>query len=374
MTKIGILATARQRNGGTLLYTLSMIEALRRLPQDRYQWTLFTPQDNHEYDDLGLPIVRLPGGLAIAAARLGGKDPFGTVDKVVAPIYSTVLLITRRPFAFTLHDLQEKYYPENFSLATRAWRHTTNRLLTARASYIVCESNFVQRDIVRYFNVPSSRIAVVPAPPVSTLSNCQLDADGLATVRRRIDLPERYVFYPAQFWPHKNHRRLVEAFAHVAETHPNCFLVLTGKERDEYENVFKRVRELGLTSRIRHLGYVEQAELAALYRCATVIAVPTLFESISLPVYEAFSVGTAVCASNVVALPEQIGDAGLLFDPCSVGDIAEKISRLLGAPDLRQQLIERGRRRMMSVTHEDYARRLGEIIDAMGQSANAAER
>lgn len=62
-------------------------------------------------------------------------------------------------------------------------------------------------------------------------------------------------------------------------------------------------------------------------------AIATLFESISIPVYEAFSVGTAVCASNVVALPEQVGDAGLLFDPQSTDDITEKICALLVSPE-----------------------------------------
>jgi glycosyltransferase involved in cell wall biosynthesis len=374
MTKIAILATARQGHGGTFLYTLSMIDAMRRLPQDRYQLTLFTTQENHEYDDIGLPIVRLGGFLALTAARLGGKDPFASVDKVIAPIYSIALLTARRPFTFTLHDLQEKHYPENFSLATRVWRIATNLLLTARANSIVCESKLVQQDIVRYFGIPASRVAVVPAPPIAMLKCCQFDVQEIAAIRRKFDLPDSYIFYPAQFWPHKNHRRLIEAFARVAGNHQDCSLVLTGKERGEYRHVLEKVEELGLTEKVRHVGYVEHAELAALYHGAKVIAIPTLFESISLPVYEAFSLGVPVCASNVAALPEQIGDAGLLFDPFSIEDMADKISRLLVDPALRQQLIERGRRRMISVTHDGYAQRLREIIDAMGESPSAAGR
>jgi glycosyltransferase involved in cell wall biosynthesis len=365
MTKIGILATARQANGGTLLYTLSMLEALRRLPSPAYACTLYTAHDNHEYDALGLPIVRLGGTTGVFAARLAGRRLFDEVDVVLAPVYSMKLLGTRRPFAFTLHDLQERHLPQNFGLATRLWRRLTNRLLTRRASRIVCESRFVMQDIVRFFGVPPERVAVIPAPPVTTLRDRPADADAIEAVRRKFALPARYVFYPAQFWPHKNHRRLVDAFARVAQTRPDCALVLTGKQRDEYEPVFARVHELGLTERVRHIGYVETADLAALYRGATVAAIPTLFESISIPVYEAFAVGTAVCASNVVALPEQIGDAGLLFDPHSEEDIAEKIGTLLDRPELRADLIERGHRRIASVTHEGYAVQLAALVDAM---------
>ena len=367
MKKIALLALARERNGGTLLYTRSMIEALKLLPADRYRTTLYTTADNAEYDDCGLAIVRLPGALAIATARLAGRDPFAGEDAVLAPIYSTCLLATRLPFAFTLHDLQEKHYPQYFGLATRVWRHLTNRLLTARATRILCESRFVGSDIVAHFGVPATRIEVVPAPPIASIRAGALDAAAVAAVRRKLDLPEQFVFYPAQFWPHKNHLRLVEAFARVACDFPDCALVLTGKRRDEFERVFARVRELGLGERVRHLGYIEQSELAAVYRAATVAAIPTLFESISIPVYEAFSVGTAVCASNVLALPEQIGDAGLLFDPESVDAIAAAISRLLGDPALRRTLVERGLQRMSAVTHESYAARLGAIVDALGR-------
>jgi glycosyltransferase involved in cell wall biosynthesis len=365
MTKIGILATARQSNGGTLLYTLSMIEALRRLPQQRYSCTIYTADDNHEYDALGLPIVRLPGTLRVALDWLRGRRLFDEVDTVIAPVYSMKLLASRRPFAFTLHDLQEKHLPENFGLATRLWRELTNRILTRRAARIVCESNFVKGDIVRFFGVPAERIAVIPAPPVTSLRDSRLDDANLDAVRAKFKLPQRYVFYPAQFWPHKNHRRLVEAFARVATAHPDCALVLTGKQRDEFGRVFERVRELGLTSRVLHIGYVETSELGALYRCATVAAIPTLFESISIPVYEAFSIGTAVCASNVVALPEQVGDAGLLFDPLSVQDIAEKICTLLASTSLRGQLVERGLRRVASITHDGYALHLAELVDSL---------
>ena len=374
MIKVAILALARQRNGGTLPYTRSMVEALRRLPPHDFRLTLYTAFDNHEYDDLGVPLVRLPSSLALVAARLAGRDPFEDHDAVIAPIYSTILLATRRPFAFTLHDLQEKHFPEYFTFATRVWRHVTNRLLTARAAVIVCESNFVQNDIVTYFGVPSSRIEVVPAPPVSALRDVDVDADQAAATRKKFNLSSQFVFYPAQFWPHKNHLRLVEAFARVARTHPECELVLTGQERDEYARVFARVRALGLTARVRHIGYVDRHDLAALYACATLVAVPTLFESISIPIYEAFSIGTAVCASNVVALPEQVGDAGLLFDPLSIEDLAAKMESLLADPPLRQRLIERGFHRISSVTPDIYAARLARVIGTLVAQRSAGRQ
>jgi len=365
MKRIGILATARQGNGGTLLYTHSMIDALRRLPSDRYQFTIIAEADNQEYDHIGLPVVRLPGWAKPLLSRLAGGGAFAEFDALISPVYSTWLLVSVRPFCFTLHDLQERYHPQNFSPATRIWRRATNRALTSRARRIICESNFVKRDIVRFLGVPENKVAVIPAPPIALLCQSPPDTSEMALTRQKFSLPDIYVFYPAQFWPHKNHLRLLEAFAEVVRVHPQAHLVLTGKPRDEYVKVMKRIESLGLASRVLHIGYVERTELATLYRCATAVAVPTLFESISIPVYEAFALGTAVCVSNVVALPEQVGDAGLLFDPLSVTDIAGKINALLADAALRDQLVERGRRRIESVTHEQYARGLADVLDVI---------
>jgi glycosyltransferase involved in cell wall biosynthesis len=365
MTRVGILAMSRQRNGGTLPYTHSMIEALRLLPPDRFTFVIYTDADNHEYDSSGLPLTRLGRHLSILAAGLFGKDPFHDVDVVIAPIYSMLLLACKRPFAFTLHDLQEHYYPEYFSLATRIWRRLSNSLLTSRAARIICESQFVRKDILRLFPVPADRVVVVPAPPVSTLAQHLPDADSAAAVRRKFGLPQSYVFYPAQFWPHKNHLRLVQAFSPVQRTFPDTHLVLTGAKDLEYNRVFALVRELKLGHCIHHVGHVSQQDLAALYRGATVVAIPTLFESISIPVFEAFALEAPVCASNVVALPEQIGDAGLLFDPTSPDSIASAICKLLGDSALRDQLVANGVRTMSAWTHERYADQLASILDGM---------
>ena len=299
MSDIGILAVCEPQFGGTFQYTLSMIEALRLIPEHRY--TLFTTKANHWYDDLGLPIKRLPGAanvLVQAIARpLGSKSSLGLfseVEKVIAPIYSSYLLASSRAFAFTLHDLQEEYFPQYLSYKQRVWRFIINRLLARAATRIICESTNVKGDIQRYLRVEPDRIAVIPAPPVSLFRDVASDQIHLQEVRQRLSLPPQYLFYPAQFNPHKNHARLIDAFALVARQYPDCHLVLTGAIRLEFSSVMSRVKEKGLESRVRHLGQIDVLDLVAAYKLATLVVVPTLFESISIPIYEAFSCGSPV--------------------------------------------------------------------------------
>jgi glycosyltransferase involved in cell wall biosynthesis len=368
MSDIGILAVSEPQFGGTFQYTLSMIEALRLIPEHRY--TLFTTNANHWYDNLGLPIKRLPGTLNVLgdviARQLKSKTSFGLfseVEKVIAPIYSAYLLASSRPFAFTLHDLQEEYYPQYLSYKQRAWRFVINRLLARAAVRIICESTNVKADIQRFLRVEPGRISVIPAPPVSQFSGESSDPEQLNNVRQRLSLPEQYLFYPAQFNPHKNHARLIAAFALVARKFPNCHLLLTGEKRLEFSRVMSKVQELGLASRVKHLGQIDVSDLVATYKLATIVVVPTLFESISIPIYEAFSVGVPVCASGILALPEQAGNAAILFDPSSADDMANKIVATLDDADLRAKLVERGTERIHAMSIDKYAANLRRILD-----------
>lgn len=369
MTRVGILASSKPSFGGSFQYTLSMIEALRLIPNNEY--TLFVSAANNAYAHLRLPTVNLPSGLSAASRRVAQSlrpsvGLFHGVDKVIAPIYSPYLLASSRPFVFTLHDLQERYYPAYFSVAQRSWRRLMSTSLTRAAARIICESDHVKMDIIRYLHVDERKIAVIPAPPVSAFRDEDVSPDRLATVKGTLLLADQFLFYPAQFWPHKNHARLVEAFALLASRHERCQLVFTGQKAHDFDRVFARVAELGLGARVRHLGYLSTEELAAVYKLATIVVVPTLFESISIPVYEAFLAGTPVCASKVVALPEQIGDAGLLFDPTSPEDIAERIDAVLRDPVLSGELVRRGRERMRLLTIDRYALQLQELLDQVG--------
>jgi glycosyltransferase involved in cell wall biosynthesis len=219
----------------------------------------------------------------------------------------------------------------------------------------------VKTDIIRFFGVPEARTVVITAPPLRQFLADESGA-GLQAVRTRLGLPEKFLFYPAQFWPHKNHLRLIEAFREVATEIPDLKLVLTGKKRDEYQAVMEAVGKFGLSERVCHLGYVAQEELQAIYRLATALVMPSLFESVSIPIYEAFQVGTPVVASGILAIPEQVGDAGLLFEPTSVTSIKQAILDIVRDPEAARLLGKKGLDRMLAMTPERYGAQLQNLL------------
>jgi glycosyltransferase involved in cell wall biosynthesis len=367
---LGILVRARPENGGVYQYTLSMLQALEHVRG--YKITVYGDRHNPDLAALGYPICHFTESraqqlVALIARKIGMdlSDRFISQDILLAPTYSLALLHTSRTFAYTLHDLQEFYYPENFTWWQRAWRFHVHALLLRRARRVICESQYVKSEISRFFRVTEQQTVVMAAPPLRQFS-LDKNQDRLRAVRARLQLPEKFLFYPAQFWRHKNHLRLIEAFRKVTIEAPELKLVLTGNKRDGYESVVRAVSDAGLSEHVHFLGYVDMDDMRVIYRLATALVMPSLFESVSIPIYEAFRVGTPVAASGILSIPEQVGDAGLLFDPKSVTSIKEAILKLVQDPELARLLGKRGQDKMLAMTPEHYGAQLQGLLRELG--------
>lgn len=385
MIKLGVIVLSNPNLGGTYQYTLSTLEALRHLRE--FEVTIYGDRANRDLVQLGYPIrqfveTRSSQLLYLAAykARVRLSDPFADEDVLFAPIYSIAALHSTRPFAFTLHDVQEYHHPEYFSWPQRVWRYQLQSALSGRAVRIVCEATHVREDIIRIFKVPRDNVDIIVAPPLARLRAPMAPSD-LEEVRTRLKLPERFVFFPAQFWRHKNHLRLIEAFKLVVKNEPDLKLVLTGNKKkpvwdpnspwqmanrarrrrdtgEEYEAVMSRIASAGLERNVAHLGYVEQRELQAIYQLAVALVMPSLYESVSIPIFEAFQLGTPVVAANVLSLPDQVGDAGLLFDPLSTEAMAASILDVARNAELAESLRDRGLKRIREMTPALYCSQL----------------
>ena len=156
--KLGVIVLAGPDNGGTYQYTLSMLQGLKHTKG--FEITVYGNPQDKKLSELGYPIVRFAEShtqqlAALVAHRLNIRlpDPFQAEDILLAPIYSLALLHTSKPFAYTLHDLQENYYPENFSLWQRIWRHQVHAGLLGRTRRVVCEFELCKighRPLLRY--------------------------------------------------------------------------------------------------------------------------------------------------------------------------------------------------------------------------------
>jgi glycosyltransferase involved in cell wall biosynthesis len=261
---------------------------------------------------------------------------------------------TRRPRVVTLHDVQHHEMPHLFSRFERRFRVWAYDGAARDADLVIALSNHAREGIARHAGVDPERIVVIPHG-IDHERFRPGGGDGAAPLVDTFGLPERFLFYPANLWPHKNHARLVEALSRTEDK--DVQLVLSGADYGRLDAVEALARRFGVSDRVRHLGFVPGAAMPELMRRATGMVFPSLFEGFGWPPLEAMACGCPVAAARAASLPEVCGDAALLFDPFDVGAIAAAMDRLTTDEELRARLREAGLRRAAGYTWQACAER-----------------
>lgn len=264
--------------------------------------------------------------------------------------------LTDLPSIYHPHDLQHVHLPEFFTSFRRRRRELEYRTFCRRAAMVAVTSEWVRRDVIDHFGLPEEKVGVVPwAPP--TLAYEAPDEAALVSASKRLELPPRFLFYPAVAWPHKNHLALFRALARLRDEEGlRVSLVCTGGDSPYAAELLGRRRALGLDEQVRWLGFVSPDDLRALFELCDGVVVPTLFEAASGPVWEAFVAGAPVACSNVTSLPAQAGDAAIVFDAHDESALVDAVRRLWLDDALRRDLVRRGRERVREFTWERTAK------------------
>ncbi|NVM22073.1 MAG: glycosyltransferase family 4 protein [Desulfobacterales bacterium] len=269
------------------------------------------------------------------------------------------------PYVFTVLDLQHRLQPWFPEVSAKGlWRRREEHYATAmrRASAVITGTESGKAEIVQFYQVPPERIKLIPHPT----PRFALDApkENNKEMLTKYHIPEGYLFYPAQFWPHKNHVTLLLAVRILREKHDLILpVVFAGSDGGNLQHVRRVVDELGLSTQVYFLGFVPRQDLVGLYRNALVLTYLTFFGPENLPPVEAFALGCPVIASNVPGALEQLGDAALLVDPKDEEQIAGAIKRLHDDPALRDTLVSRGLSRASKWTAEEFVKSVFSLID-----------
>lgn len=302
-------------------------------------------------------------GLAERAPRVGPRFAVrtsdGTAERADADLVHFPVqdaFITELPSIYQPHDLLHLHHPEYFSVWERQRRERIYRTHCDRAEMVVAMTSWGRRDLLEHYRLPEAKVQVVPWGSVlweyPKPSNEDLDR-----LRARLSLPEGFLLYPAQTWPHKNHEALLEALALIHRREGLAVpLVCPGRKNPHFRRIEGRVRELDLSGTTLFPGFVSPLELRGLYELATALVFPSRFEGWGLPICEAFSAGLPVASSSASSLPDLVGDAGLLFDPGDREEIAASVLRLWRDPVLRQTLATRARARSELFSFDHTAR------------------
>jgi glycosyltransferase involved in cell wall biosynthesis len=280
------------------------------------------------------------------------------IDLLHHPVTVPIPRLSGVPTVSTVYDLQHREMPGLFSRAERAYRRWAYEGAARKADLVLTTSEYSRSRVVELAGLAPATVFSVPMG-IDHGRFRQAGNENDDGVGRDLGLPERYVVYPANLWRHKNHDRLVDALNRVGDG--ELHLVLTGQDYGRRGELMERARRAGVADRVHHLGYVPRDTVPAIYRLATAMVFPSLYEGFGSPPLEAMACGCPVASSTSGSLGEMVGGAALTFDPSSVEAIADAIQRVVDDDRLRAELRRDGLSRAANFTWDKTARRHVEL-------------
>lgn len=260
------------------------------------------------------------------------------VSVFLSPYYKGPV-IAGCPVVLTIHDLFFIGYPGRPRPFYDAVMTGLGKLYARRAARIIADSDYSKRAIVERLAVAPSKVTVIPVAVGREFAPQPLTA----RIRETLRLRDPYVLYVGNFKPHKNLPRLLQAYAALpASLRARYQLVLAGGDVENRPAVERTARRLNITDRIVLPGLIDDHDLPALYSGCALFVLPSLCEGFGLPALEAMACGAPVAAGDRTAIPEVVGDAGLLFDPEDSASITAALIHALSNDEVRSRLRREG--------------------------------
>ena len=293
------------RVGGTETYVVSLLDALAAAGH-RLDVVVTSPllaAHPHLAEQHSCEVGGTPGGRTGRVVR--SKRRFRAASTELVHHLGGTVASPHRTLV-TIYDVQVLEHPEWFHPVKRRYLERALPAAVDRADRVCVMSGFVARSLQEHLDVDPSKIRVVP-PSVAAPDPDDVGESGLEG---------RFVLYPALTWPHKRHRHLLDVLPLLDD---DISIVCTGAPGPAHAAFLAQVDESPLGHRVMHLGRVSPARLAGLYRDATALVFPSVYEGFGQPLLEAMSAGCPVVASNRAAIPEVVAGAGLVVpdDPAA---------------------------------------------------------
>jgi len=270
------------------------------------------------------------------------------------------------PYISTVWDLghlTNSWFPElsaNFVWEQR--EGSLNRNLR-RSTKVVTGTQVGKKELISFYGIPEDRIHILTHPTPSFVLKSTIPGNN--DVLSNYEINNRYLFYPAQFWAHKNHINLLKALRLLNETRNSKYdLVLVGSDQGNKSFVENRAKQLGIKNNVHFLGFVPTDELISFYKNAIALIYPSLLGPENLPPLEAFALKCPVLMAEYPGAREQLGDeTALFFNPLSPRSIVNAITKLESNTEKKLQLIIKGKERASKWTAKEFIEELMIIIN-----------
>ena len=348
--------------GGTEIYLRALLEALDRVgaPHRFYvfinaetQGVLTPPSPRFEFVASGVRAKnrswRLIWEQVVYPARLRSLG----IDVTLNPGYTSPML-SPCPAVTVFHDLQHLRHPEYFRWFDLPFWKLFLWASARRSAAIIAVSEATEQDFLKHYKVNASRVRVV---------HHGVDPEFFGIRERRSATSQpRYVLSVSTLHPHKNFRRLLVAYADFVEKRPDVRLVIAGLRGFDSAAIAELIRELNLVEKVQCTGWIPRDELYRLFAGADAFIYPTTFEGFGMTLLEGLAAGLPVACSDIEPVRSIAGDAALLFDPQSTGEIENALLRITEDEELRNCLRHAGPRRASDFSWDETARMTLQVL------------
>lgn len=269
------------------------------------------------------------------------------VDLLFCPFAVSQYYDPAIPMVSVICDLQYISYPQFFSAEEFYHRDKSFKTVCKFATKIVCISDYVRQTVLKNAEVNVDKVVTAHIRLVDRLDRPSKEKITLTLEKFNLE-NESFLFYPANFWQHKNHAMLLTAFGmyKAKYTKSNLKLVFTGAPDKRMQYIQHAVKKMRMEEQVVFAGYLTNDEFSCLMSSCRAVIFPSLYEGFGMPILEAMSFGKPVLCSNVTSLPEVAGEAALYFDPKKPNEIVNVIEQIEMNPVKLNQLVQCGFERL----------------------------
>lgn len=280
------------------------------------------------------------------------------------------LFLERLNYVYTFWDLCHRDHPE-FPEVRESFefeaREDLARKALPKAVAVIAESPLGKENLERRYGLDQNRVHWISiSPAMRSFEQDDLNFDPRKAAGIPLGAP--YVFYPAQFWAHKNHRLIVDAIASMRKSNSDeVYAIFCGSDCGNLPTILEMAKQKGVDQFVKYVGFVPDEQMSLFYKHSLALVMPSYFGPTNMPPLEAFALDTPVIVSDLPGIRDQVGEAALLVSPDKPESLRDAILRLIKEPELRDSLRQKGKSRLEEFCDEDRLSTLRNIFNAYDQ-------
>lgn len=370
--------------GGAFQFNQQILSALLTLPSNKFKVTVFyvdnawerlipepTEKIKLHYPSYVKNIFKVLFSIGMPYSVLKWLYSFTALNSMGDLRYSLAIfpsqdlagLFLSSNAANVVYDLMHRYekqFKESSSFGRGKFRDRLFQTMCTHSRLILVDSGVGKQQLIESYNVDPAKIEILAY--IAPAHIAEYRDEEHTQYFKELNLPASFIFYPAQFWAHKNHKILIEAANVLKRKISDFHLLFTGPKRYSYDELYRYCEENDLLANVTFLEYVPNEMLGGFYLRARALVMPTFYGPTNIPPLEAIALKCPVAVSNIYGMPEQLGDASLYFDNTNLAEVVDVLEKLWLDDALREKLRRNCAKHFLSWNQNKFNKRVLEII------------